>query len=231
MRNYEGVLLDADNTLFDYDRAEAEALQETLEDAAPDAPRAQAVEAYRKINAAYWKRFEAGEIDAAGLRTGRWSDLFHTLGLSGDAARTAADYTARLSRKAHLLPGASGVVAELARRARLALVTNGLSMVQRGRLSHSGLAGHFTAVVISEELGIAKPDPRFFQAAAAALGLDAAQLLCVGDNPAADVGGARAAGIDACWFSPAGAPWPGPGAAPACIVRELSELLSIVRGP
>jgi len=104
-------------------------------------------------------------------------------------------------------------------------------MVQRGRLATSGLSGHFTAVLISEEMGVAKPDPRFFHAAANALGLEPARLLCVGDNPAADVAGARAAGIDACWFSPSGAPWPGPGEPPAYIVRDLGELPSFVGGP
>ncbi len=231
MKIYKGVLLDADNTLFDYDRAEAEALEETLAEAAPGVPRARATESYRTINAGYWKRFEAGELTADALRVGRWADLFRSQGIPGDAARAASDYTTRLSGKAHLLPGAAAVVAELARRARLCLVTNGLSVVQRGRLARSGIAGHFTAVLISEELGIAKPDPRFFRAAAEALDLDPAFLLCVGDNPAADVAGALAAGIDACWFAPAGGPWPGPGAPPLRILRELSELPSIVGGP
>jgi len=96
MKNYAGVLLDADNTLFDYDRAETEALEETLADVAPATPRMQAMEAYRAINAGYWKRFEAGGIDAEGLRIGRWVDLFRTLGLPGDPALAAADYTARV---------------------------------------------------------------------------------------------------------------------------------------
>ena len=230
MKIYKGVLLDADNTLFDYDRAETEALEETLADAAPAVPRARAMEVYRAINARYWKRFEAGEVDAAGLRIGRWTDTFHAVGLDGDPARAAVGYTTRLAGKAHLLPDAAQVVAELARRARLCLVTNGLSVVQRGRLAHSEISGHFTAVLISEELGFAKPDPRFFHAAAEALGLEPGSLLCVGDNPGADIAGARAAGIDACWFAPGGGPWPGPGAAPAYIARRLAELPAIVAG-
>ena len=128
--------------------------------------------------------------------------------------QAASTYVARLSTKAHFLPGAAECVTELARRASLCLVTNGLSRVQRGRLAHSGIAGRFTAILVSEELGLAKPDPRFFHAAAAALRLPPGQLLCVGDSPAADIAGARAAGIDACWFAPSGAPWPGPGEPP-----------------
>ena len=228
MKTYRGVLLDADNTLFDYDRAEAEALEETFALAVPDVPRSQAVAAYREINARYWKLFEQGSITAKGLQAGRWADLFQRLGKSGDPSEAAAIYVARLSTKTHFLPGASEFVRELARSARLCLITNGLSRVQRGRLAGSGIEGHFAAVLISEELGFAKPDPRFFLAAGTALNLPASQLLCVGDNPAADIAGARGAGIDACWFSPSGAPWPGPGDPPEHIVHDLSEVLHLV---
>jgi 2-haloacid dehalogenase len=228
MKIYGGVLLDADNTLFDYDRAEAEALEETFADAIPDAPREQAAETYREINARYWKLFEQGSITATGLQTGRWADLFHHLGRTGDAAAAAATYVARLSTKSHFLPGASELVRALAQRTRLCLVTNGLSRVQRGRLAHSGIAGHFSAVLISEELGFAKPDPRFFAAACSTLNLAAGELLCVGDNPVADIAGARGAGIDACWFSPSGAPWPGPGDPPKYIVQDLQDVLHVV---
>jgi 2-haloacid dehalogenase len=231
VNRYLGVLLDADNTLFDYDRAEAEALAETLALAAPGVPREAAMAAYRVINARYWKLFERGEIDTAGLQSGRWTDLFRETGLSGSPIAAAETYVTRLSEKAHLLPRAAETVRELARRVRLCLVTNGLSRVQRERVAHSGIAGSFTAILISEELGFAKPDPRFFQAAATTLGLSPALLLCVGDNPAADIAGARGAGIDACWYAPGGAPWPGPGEPPVHVIRDLADLLRIVPGP
>ncbi len=231
MNKYRGVLLDADNTLFDYDRAESEALEETFDLVAPGAPREEAIAAYRVINARYWKLFEKGEVDAAGLQSGRWSALFREKGLRGSPAAAAETYVSRLSEKAHLLPRAAETVRELARRARLCLVTNGLSRVQRGRVSRSGIADTFTAILISEELGFAKPDPRFFQAAANALDLSPAFLLCVGDNPAADIAGARGAGIDACWYSPRGGGWPGPGEPPVHIINRLDDLLLIVSGP
>jgi 2-haloacid dehalogenase len=231
MKNYRGVLLDADNTLFDYDRAEAEALDETLDFTAPGAPREQAVEAYREINAWYWKLYEQGKIDSAGLQSGRWGDLFTRMGITGDPQAAADHYISRLSRKSHMFDGVVETVQELARRARLCLVTNGLSRVQRGRLANSGIAGEFSAILISEEMGIAKPDARFFRAAADALGLRAAELLCVGDSPAADVAGAQAAGIDACWYAPAGRPWPGPGEPPVHVIRSFVDVLRIVSGP
>jgi 2-haloacid dehalogenase len=225
MKTYRGFLLDADNTLFDYDRAEREALDETLAQAAPLVPRETARAAYRNINAAYWRRFEQGAVTLADLKVGRFEDLLKDLDLEGDPSELSDGYLTRLSKKAYFLPHARSVVRALSRRADLCLVTNGISVVQRGRLSLSGIAGCFSAVLISEELGVAKPDARFFHAARAALRLPPSDLLCVGDTPAADVQGARAAGIDACWYAPSGAAWPETLAAPDYVIRSLKELL------
>jgi len=225
VKTYLGFLLDADNTLFDYDRAETEALDETFEHEMPRVPREKARAAYRAINAAYWKRLEQGAISPAALKVGRFADLLRELGQEGDAAGLSDGYLTRLSQKAHFLPHARAVVRALSRRADLCLVTNGLSMVQRGRLSRSGIADCFSAVLISEELGVAKPDARFFTAASKALDLAPAQLLCVGDAPTADILGAHAAGIDACWYAPSGASWPLTARAPEYVIRSLKELL------
>jgi 2-haloacid dehalogenase len=225
MKTYRGFLLDADNTLFNYDRAEREALDETLAQAAPLVPREKARASYRAINAGYWKRFEQGAITLAALKVGRFKDLLGDLDQEGDASSLSDGYLARLSRKAYFLPDAEAVVRALSRRADLCLVTNGISIVQRGRLSLSGIADCFSAILISEELGVAKPDRRFFEAACDALRLPPSDLLCVGDTPAADVLGARAAGIDACWYAPSGAPWPESAGAPDHIIRSLKELL------
>lgn len=159
MKNYRGVLLDADNTIFDYDRAEAEALEETFARTIPDVARTEALAAYREINRRYWKLFEQGSVTAAGLQSGRWKDLFGTLGRGGDPVEAADTYVARLSTKAHFLPGGAELVTGLAHKARLCLVTNGLSRVQRGRLAHAGIAGQFSAILISEEIGFANRIP------------------------------------------------------------------------
>ena len=225
MKRYRGFLFDADNTLFDYDKTEAEALTETLCAALPGIPLQRALQAYHEINAAYWRRFEQGTVGLEELKTGRFQTLIDCLGYDADAAAISTRYLQELSVRAYFLPFAREVIKELSRSFVLAVVTNGIGMVQRGRLARSGIAHHFKALIISEELGVAKPDPRFFHAAAEALSIPPEDLLCIGDNPGSDVEGARAAGIDACWFSPKGRPWPGPGAPPSLIITDLKEIL------
>jgi 2-haloacid dehalogenase len=225
MKTYRGFLLDADNTLFDYDRAEREAFLEAVAPALPGVPPEQARAAYARINAEHWARFERRFITSEELKLGRFRALLDLFGLQADPARLSAAYLAALSGKAFFLPHAREVLEELSRRAALCLITNGLTTVQRGRIRKSGIEGYFSAILISEELGIAKPDPRFFHRAAEAVALPCSELLCVGDNPSADIGGARAAGIAGCWYNPGGSPWPGPGDPPEQVIGSLPELL------
>jgi YjjG family noncanonical pyrimidine nucleotidase len=230
MKSFRGFLLDADNTLLDYDRAEGEAFLQTVAPALPGVPPQEARAAYARINAEHWARFESRAITAEELKLGRFRVLLERFGLPAGPAAAAAlsgRYLEALSAGAFFLPHAREVLEALSRRAVLCLITNGLTLVQRGRIRRAGIGGLFRAVLISEELGLAKPDPRFFLRAAEACGLPAAELLCVGDNPSADIGGARAAGIAACWYNPGGRPWPGPGEPPERTIADLRELLAL----
>jgi 2-haloacid dehalogenase len=227
MKRYQGFLFDADNTLFDYDRAEWEALTATLGAALPGVPREKALASYHEINAGFWRRFEQGTVLLSELKAGRFQALLESLHCDGDADAISSRYLEELSRRAYFLPHAREVIEQLSRSFPLALVTNGIGMVQRGRMARSGIQDRFRALIISEELGIAKPDPRFFHAAVEALAVSPDKLLCVGDNPASDVEGARAAGIDACWYAPRGQTWPGPTEPPAFVISDLREILDL----
>ena len=66
MPRYDYVLFDADNTLFDFDRAEAEALRTTLaEYGLPATPETE--ETYLAVNRALWAQFDRGEVSRSGL--------------------------------------------------------------------------------------------------------------------------------------------------------------------
>jgi FMN phosphatase YigB (HAD superfamily) len=77
----------------------------------------------------------------------------------------------------------------------LALVTNGASRLQRDKLAVTGLTDYFAAIVVAEEVGVGKPDPRPFEVALEQLGLAPDEVVMVGNDAGRDVAGARAAGI------------------------------------
>jgi len=185
---------------------------------------------YRKINADLWHGFEQGKIGIQELKIKRFRSLLAHFNSDSNPEEMAVRYLDSLSGKDCLLPHARETLSSLCYRAPLGLVTNGISRVQRRRIEKAGIRERFSAIFISEEQGISKPDARVFARAAAALGLPLSRLLFVGDNPATDILAAMHAGMDACWFVPSDAPWPHPAEAPNLSIRELSELLRFAPG-
>jgi 2-haloacid dehalogenase len=225
---YRGFLIDADNTIFDYDRAEREALAGTLAEAGLE-PTPAIREAYRRINDGFWRAFEQGAVTQEGLKVERFRQLLAETApdCRTDPAVLSRRYLELLAMQVHLLPHAASAIADLAGRAALGLATNGIPEVQRGRLGCSGLASCFRTVLISGEIGIAKPDPRFFLLGAERLGLPLSEVLCVGDVPTTDIRGARAAGMASCWVAAPGTVWPPGEPGPDYTIRDLRALVPL----
>lgn len=205
---YDYLLFDADNTLFDFDRAEERALQATLEFFGYPLD-SDTRELYRTINRVLWRRLDLGEISREALVVERFALFDRAMGGSRDAAALNRFYLDRLSEGAELLPGAEALCRSLAPRATLALVTNGVARAQRGRLARSALAGLFPYVFISEEVGWQKPQREFFSHVCSAMAIrDRRRAVVIGDNLVSDVQGGLQSGLDAVWFNPNGLPNP-----------------------
>ncbi len=225
---YAWILLDADGTLFDYDLAESVALAASFADMdlpwVPDH-----LETYRRINGEHWLALERGETTPGRIKVARFESLFDAIGCEADAAAFSRRYLARLARCCELIDGSDSVVARLARTSRLAVITNGLSEVQRPRIAASPLEPYLDHIIISEEVGSAKPEPGIFEAAFAAMGDPAKQdVLMVGDSLSSDIAGGNAFGIDTCWFNPDAAPLDREGVRATFTISRLERLLDIV---
>jgi 2-haloacid dehalogenase len=224
---YRWLLFDADGTLFDYDQAEAAALQGALQ-AAGVRVDVCTLEAYRRINLQIWRAFERGMVTAEALRVERFAQLFTEVDIPLDPEPFSGVYLQHLARQSRLLDGAHETLEALRGIYRLALITNGLQDVQRPRLAGSALRDHFEAVIISEEVGAAKPDTAIFTAAFQRMGNPPkSQVLMIGDSLTSDIRGANAYGIDACWFNPARKPLED-GLTVAYTIGRLPELLEIL---
>jgi 2-haloacid dehalogenase len=226
--NYPWLFFDADDTLFDYPRAESNALALTFGDLGL-AYSPEVMLAYQDFNQQVWREFELGQISAARLRLVRFERLFAHLGLQADADEISLRYLAHLAHSSFLIPGAADLLAKLAGRSRIGLVTNGLPEVQRSRLRESGIADYFSFVAISEELGVAKPDPRFFAIAMEMAGKpDPRVVLVIGDSLNSDIRGGVQAGLDTLWYNPAGKP-ADPRWLPTYEVSTLEEIPRLLR--
>jgi 2-haloacid dehalogenase len=226
--DYRGIFFDADDTLFDYPRAERAALRACLREFRLSVELGPFLAAYRRHNRDVWQDFERGETDQAALRVERFRRLAVELGIAGlPLDRISVFYLEALSGQPKLLPGALATVRALAKKYPLALVTNGIASVQRRRFAASPITAYFQAVVISEEVGLAKPDPRIFRPALQAIGAAAGDVLYVGDSVTSDMEAARRAGMDFCWLNPEEIPVPA-GQAPKFIIAAIAELAGLL---
>lgn len=199
MPRYTWLLFDADGTLFDFDKAEEQALELVLTDLKYPVSDA-AKQTYKRINKELWHAFELGRVTQGEIKVRRFQLWLEQLGLEHDAEATGHNYVQHLSEQTDLLPGAQELVEMLADRYRMVIVTNGLKEVQRPRMQKSSLSPFFEDVIISGELGVAKPDPRFFDAAFARMGQPSREhVLMVGDSLSADMQGGLQYGLDTCW--------------------------------
>ena len=224
MKHYPIILLDADGTLFDFDRAEERALGQVFAwGSIPDTPANR--ERYIVINKSMWAAFERGEITKSQLQARRFAQLLEELELPGDGQAYNDKYLDYLSQGTDLIPGALEVCEKLSRISRLAIVTNGISRVQHGRMDLSPIKKYFEHIFVSEDVGFQKPQKEYFDYCLKVMGNpDPADCLMVGDSLSSDMAGGVNASIPTCWYNPGKLPRP-EGLELTWEITALEELL------
>ena len=209
MSRFPYLLFDADNTLFDFDRANRAAYHQVCVDC--DLPESEEnYHLYESINGALWKAFDRGECSKEFLVVERFRRFLAALGLERDPEQCNEVHLTTLGRSQVLLPHAEEVCRELAKEHRLYLVTNAVASVQRARLAGSAIAPCITDAFISEEAGANKPTLAYFDYVFARVpGLTRENCLLIGDSLSSDIRGANNAGIPCVWYNPKGLARPG----------------------
>ena len=214
MKQYKAIFLDWDDTIGDWTTAEHKALQDiyahyhlnrlypTFEDY---------LNAYKPYNLELWGMYGRGEVSKEKLHFERFYrplkvndandandemvNLAHEMG---------AEFLQLTNKYFCLLPDAEKVVKYLAKKYPLTIISNGFKEVQYYKFEHSGLAPYFTRTLISEEIGINKPQPGIFEIALERNGITRDQAVMIGDSYSSDISGAKAAGIDQIWITSEG---------------------------
>ena len=221
---YKYLLFDADNTLLDFDRAEEQALFETLS-LSPLGFTEEIHKRYHVINDNEWKRLERGETTRERLRTERFSRLFDEFGLDGSlyCNKIADIYVDKLSKQGHLMPFAEETLERLSKKYDCYIITNGITEVQRSRMALTPLERYIKHSFISQEMGCAKPLVMFFEKVFEYIGdSDKKKYLVIGDSITSDIMGAVNAGIDSVLISKNENPLS------TYRIEELKELYSIL---
>lgn len=201
---YRHILFDADNTLFDFTESSHHAFEDTLRHYGVDNV-ANKYSIYKPINADVWARLETKEIDMDGVRRIRWEKFWTALGMQNDPFETNSYYLSRLVHHCFLLDDTIGVLDYLSDRSdvNLHIITNGMKEAQRPRIAKLGLEKYFKSITVSDEIGVAKPDPAFFDHTFNHLSdAEKGDCLVVGDSLHSDIQGGIKYGLDTCWFNP-----------------------------
>jgi len=199
---YKYLLFDLDGTLFDYDKAEADALESTFIHFG-FCYNPEFLTEYRELNKLIWQDFENGKITQKELKTKRFAQLAESLNIKFDSSKFSDTYLLNLSKGIDLIAGAEELLKTLYGKAKLYLITNGLTLVQRPRIKNSTIGKYFKGDIISEEVGFAKPQKEIFDLAFDMMGNPAKdEVLIIGDSLSSDIAGGNNYGIDTCWFNP-----------------------------
>lgn len=184
---YQQLIFDVDNTLLNFSAGETVALT-TLFEKHGIAPTPSLVAAYQRYNTSLWRQIEAGaltkdELFAKWFVTFFKEQLGQTVGPEVDQ-----EYLGYLGTQHELMPGAMAMLKQ--------------AQVQKSRLSESGLVPLFSSVLVSETVGVEKPDPVIFERFFATSEVAPEQSIMIGDGLPSDIVGAHKAHLASVWYNP-----------------------------
>ena len=204
---YKHILIDLDDTLWDFRRNSKIAMQEIYNDY-------ELIKYYDSFESFYdvymtknhqlWEQYAKGEITKNYLSLERFLYPLRIVGHENVelAKKIGEDFLYRTTMQTNLVEGAIETLEYLkSKNYTLSIISNGFIEVQYTKLRRSGLLPYFTNIFLSEEIGYQKPDIRFFQAVLEKLEAKPSDCLVVGDNLQTDIQGAQNANINSVYFT------------------------------
>ena len=220
-------MLDLDDTVYDFHKAEKWAISETLSSFGIE-PSEAVVLRYSEINRDCWRMLEEGIMSREEILVERFRRLFAELSVPCDADAVRVMYEKNLSECAIFVDGAIELIDSIKGKFVLAIASNGTARVQDKRIAKGNIAPLFDYIFISERLGATKPSKEFFDKCLSSMGAaDTDEVIIVGDSLTSDIKGGINAGIHTCLFDPNGA-YLTEKIKPEYRITKLSDLHSVI---
>lgn len=162
------------------------------------------IDMYHYYNSMLWERYNRGEISTDFLRPERWRQTLVNCGFRNATENYCrqidSDYLDHLANLPNVIKEADGILNRLSKDFMLAVISNGFADTQYKKLKSSGLEKYITRTIISDEIGVGKPNPCIFDYAIEETGATGPRLM-IGDNFNTDVLGALNAGWYVIWLN------------------------------
>ena len=208
LRHYKAVLIDWDNTLGDFHGSAMLAMKQIFSDMQLERyfdSFEQWYDLYMPNNVQLWELYGEGKISREYLSQERFDYPFRMRGFN-DMGKLALEIENQFEELAtqhtQLMPDAMHLLQYLADKYPVTVLTNGFPEVQYTKFRNTGVMQYFTHIVISEEVGVAKPDPGIFEIALQRNNVMPEDAIMIGDHYNVDIVGAQRAGIDQIYFCP-----------------------------
>ena len=217
------ISLDLDDTLWPVGPviASAEAvLLDWLKARYPRAVRGHTIESMRAVRARIAIQYPERSHDLTFLRRHALALQFTAVGYAESLCDDAMEVFLHARNRVELYEDVRPALARLRAAYRLYAVSNGNADLERCGIGHL-FDGHVSAI----SAGAAKPDARIFAALADMARVSPEEVLHIGDDPLADVVGARQAGMQTAWLNRDSRTWPVALAPPARTISTLAEIL------
>lgn len=207
------TLFDLDDTLFDHQhcsRAGLVAVQKTYAGRI-DGSIDELELAYGKLLEQWHVKVLEGSISIDESRIERFRALLsseHAVATDDESQAAARCYRDAYDAAYRPVPGAIELLQRVKAERRIGIVTNHVLSEQVKKIATIGVEPFVDELIVSEEIGVAKPDLRIFEAALSRLGGTPDETVMIGDNWSSDILGATEMGIRAIWLNRYNRPCP-----------------------
>jgi putative hydrolase of the HAD superfamily len=201
---YKFIYFDLDDTLLDHKSAEVAALGDVYRHFALFEPTTtdKLADTYGKVNSKQWRLYSKGKVNREQLQRNRFEKTLQLLDLDAGRYEEVGTYYMQCYRNHwQWIDGAQKAYQKVCEEYSVGILTNGFAETQRKKFQKFNLYDSADHVVISEDVGALKPDPKVFERATELAGVKPNQILYVGDSLSSDIEGGSNFGWDTAWFT------------------------------
>ena len=231
MTKYRNLFIDLDDTVYDFSAASRESFLETYEQLHYERyfdSFEHYMSLYEPYNLELWRIYGEGKITKDELNRRRYSHPLEAVGVNDPQLATTfcSKALGLIPTKGHLVPGAVELLEHLRPKYNLYILSNGFKELQSRKMQTAGIDKYFDALILSEDIGVNKPDCRLYEYAMRKTASAPQESLMIGDMFDTDIVGAANFGIDSLYYNPKGKS--GHPFAPTYEVKHLLEIKEIL---
>ena len=207
MQRYKNLFIDLDDTIYDFSGASRESFRETYDllhyeryfDSFEHY-----LSLYEPYNLELWRIYGEGKITKEELNRRRYSHPLECVGVNDRqlADTFCREALGRIPTKGPLMPGAMEILEYLRPKYNMYILSNGFKELQSRKMRTAGIDGYFDALILSEDIGVNKPNRELYEYALAKTGSKLSESLMIGDMFDTDIVGAANIGMEQMYYNP-----------------------------